>query len=1088
MNNTYKTTRNHTPVRLLRPLALLALLTLLAALPAEAQISGGKVTLDDREPHTWSYYSDASLPEQLRSLNPADVTITYHGLGSNTVTAASSTEAGDNPTTFSRNATAVKVNYDADDSVFIYHKTLERTSGSEFGSAAYAYTTIANPFQVRPTGNTGSVTVTPTTRTIYVVGRTRGTNNGYGISITYTDADGNTQTWSSTSTSEVNTTITAKVGTPVTVTARGRSGGGYGGYNYSTITARYDNNSGSAIATATCTSSNYSAGASATSSNITASSSTFTASKYRGFYKWRIKKITGGSIKSANGTVTYTQYSGSGAVASTNMLDAEETYHFIPSAATGMSVDLEALWAQAYVSTSGAEAHSVGVERNFYVITASANSNITAGGYPCTYTSLYPNGTTDETNAASSVSVYKYGGFTAAADSKIENIILRNNNSTITAAGHNLTIGRGVSGYNGGLCATNLYGATSAPTSSFTLRVESGSYNTSYLLSSTGGVSSAITINAIYGCDYDRAKNTNSNLTFSNVVEASIASYMSSANSKINMKVLSGTFGSNAANKEFYMGFENAGATSASLRTLDVYGGNFLGGIAGGTERDGNNVATTTVKMRIRGGTIGRYLYGGGQYSETSGTRNIVITGGTFNGWIAGGAYGTESSGGATSGNINLYFGGRASQTNTDGIFGAGYGTGNYVNNQYYYTVQASNVVFADEAATTGSVYGGGNNGFARQNIQVYLAGGHVAGNVFGGANKAPSSQDVAVVVTGGSVDGGVYGGSNQSGAISGQITVDVYGTDPQPGSGYAIHQVFGGGNVAAYSGTPVVTVHNDSSCNISIEEVYGGGNQASVTGTNVTIEAGNIIGDVYGGGRQANVTNDGTKVNIKGGTIEHVYGGNNQSGTITGAIRVRAHKDSDCPMKIGELYGGGNMAASNVGSIDIGCTGTYVEGAGGHDDCNETDNRIGYELEGIHEVYGGANQANITGNINLTIDSGMVYRVFGGNNNSGSISGTITVNIQKTDPNTCGWYVGYVYGGGFNAPYSKAGTANNPSVNVTNGLVSHSVFGGGKGNDAVVTGNPLVTLSNKAHVGENVYGGGDAAPVTGNTSVILKN
>ena len=1085
MNNTYKTNKTDWR-RLVRSILFVALL--LAALPAEAQISGGKVTLDDREPHTWSYYSDASLPTQLRSLNPADVTITYHGLGSNTVTAASSTEAVDNPTSFSRNATGVKVNYDADDSVFIYHKTLERTSGSEFGSATYAYTTIPNPFQVRPTGNTGSVTVTPDTRTVYISWSstywTRNTNQAT-VRFSYTDADGVVQT-SGYYTSNGNTTIQAKVGTKITVYSKSCRNG-YTNYS-PTITARYDNGSGTQIVSYQNTSTTENS--STSTNNITASSSTFTASKYRGFYKWRIKKITGGSIKSADGTVTYTQYSGSGAVASTNMLDAEETYHFIPSAATGMSVDLEALWAQAYVSTSGAEAHSVGVERNFYVITASATSNITAGGYPCTYTSLYPDGTTNETNAASSVSVYKYGGFTAAADSKIENIILRNNNSTINAAGHNLTIGRGVSGYNGGLCATNLYGATSAPTSSFTLRVESGTYTTSYLLHGTQNnainASAAITMNATYGCDYDRANNnTNTNLRFSSVVEVGIYAYCTSASAAINMTVLSGTFGANSTNNEFYLGFENGGgSTSQAVRTFEMYGGNMLGGVAGGFDQSNNSASSVKVNMRIRGGTIHQYLYAAGQYSECSGARRIIITGGTFDAWIAGGAYGRDNEKGNTNGNMYIYFGGEANQTNTEGVFGAGYGI--YAEGNDKYTVQAVAIVFADEATTAGSVYGGGNHGYAKQDIQVYVTGGHVAGNVFGGANEARSSQDVAVVVTGGSVDGGVYGGSNQSGAISGAVTVDVYGTDPQPGSGYAINQVFGGGNVAAYSGTPVVTVHDDNGCDISIGEVYGGGNAATVLGTDVTIEAGNRIGNVYGGCYGANVTTNGTKVNIKGGTIEHVYGGNNQSGTITGAIRVRAHKDSDCPMKIGELYGGGNMAASNVGSIDIGCTGTYVEGAGGHDDCNETDNRIGYELEGIHEVYGGANQANITGNINLTIDSGMVYRVFGGNNNSGSISGTITVNIGKVE-NTCGWYVGYVYGGGFNAPYSNAGTSN-PSVNVTNGLVSHSVFGGGKGNGAVVTGNPLVTLSNTAQVGENVYGGGDAAPVTGNTSVILKN
>ena len=117
-----------------------------------------------------------------------------------------------------------------------------------------------------------------------------------------------------------------------------------------------------------------------------------------------------------------------------------------------------------------------------------------------------------------------------------------------------------------------------------------------------------------------------------------------------------------------------------------------------------------------------------------------------------------------------------------------------------------------------------------------------------------------------------------------------------------------------------------------------------------------------------------------------------------------------------------------------------------------------------------------------------MVNRVFGNNNTSASVSGTITVNIDKQS-DACGWYVGYVYGGGNQAPYTAPdGKPNYPVVNVKNGKVSHSVFGGGLGNPATVTGNPQVTLSGTAEVGGNVYGGGDAAPVTGSTKVTLKD
>lgn len=659
---------------------------------------------------------------------------------------------------------------------------------------------------------------------------------------------------------------------------------------------------------------------------------------------------------------------------------------------------------------------------------------------------------------------------------------------------YNLTIGRGVANGNNNL-ATSVYGdySPNSVRTPFTLRIESGKYSSDLYVFYAGGNTkynnTACIATFILGSDYDRAKNDNSKLNISGEVDmGGNGYYCSNANSRINTYILSGTIGAGADDKEVYMGFVNSGSACNTVRKLEIFGGLLQNGIAGGIE--GGSVSTTNpnMTMRIRGGTINRRFYGAGTYSPAYGDKRIVVTGGTITTWISGGAYGKNNTEGNTQGDIYLYFGGRASQTNTDGIFGAGYGTSAYANGTTKYTVANSSVVFADEATTTGSVYGGGNNGYATGDIQVYLAGGHVAGNVFGGANKAPSSQDVAVVVTGGSVDGGVYGGSNQSGAISGQITVDVYGTDPQPGSGYAINQVFGGGNQAAFDGTPTVTVHcgADASTPISIEEVYGGGNQASVTGTNVTIEAGNIIGDVYGGGRQAPVGNGGTSVTVNGGTIRRVFGGNNISGAIAsgtaGKIVVNVDKTASCPMKIGQVFGGGNQAASQVGSITVGCTGDLVTPlAGGQ--------RYGYDQEGIGAVYGGANNAAITGSITLNIVSGIVDSVFGGNNAGGDIDGDITVNINKNGSAPCAnhWYVGYVFGGGNMAEYSQK-TAGHPEVNVSAGLVTHHVFGGGNGEGAVVNGNPTVTLSGTAQVGGNVYGGGNAAAVSGNTSVKLQD
>jgi hypothetical protein len=178
--------------------------------------------------------------------------------------------------------------------------------------------------------------------------------------------------------------------------------------------------------------------------------------------------------------------------------------------------------------------------------------------------------------------------------------------------------------------------------------------------------------------------------------------------------------------------------------------------------------------------------------------------------------------------------------------------------------------------------------------------------------------------------------------------------------------------------------------------------------------------------------------------------------------------------MYIKEVYGGGNEADGNAGSVTIGCTGTLVEGENGHAAHPEN---IGTTLEGIGTVYGGANAADVGSNIELNINSGIVENVFGGNNNSGDIGygntiGTITVNIEKTG--TCDWYVGNVYGGG-NAAKVIGNTYVNIGTEATINFVTKK--------DGEATPATGVAVQG-ADIRGNVYGGGNQAEVTGDTHV----
>lgn len=523
---------------------------------------------------------------------------------------------------------------------------------------------------------------------------------------------------------------------------------------------------------------------------------------------------------------------------------------------------------------------------------------------------------------------------------------------------------------------------------------------------------------------------------------------------------------------------------SANTQTTNIF---ITGGHVAGQN---GGVNGTNWDASVQGGVYG------GACQNAGGTINITMTGGL----VEGGLYGGSNVTGTIAGKVTMQIdGGQVGTTTTAAnVHGGGFGSPTRVNNDVEITLGKTGAARDSDGVTVwGDVYGGSAlgsvNGTAATNTYhtyVTMNAGYIHGSLYGGAlgNAGTAANvygPVAVTVNGGSVfntdgtgangSGAVYGANNINGAPQRSVTVDIYGTNSAPAEGeYALFSVYGGGNAADYTygnGYPKVTVHN---CDNSIEYVYGGGNAAAVAATDVTIYGGDKIGNVFGGGngqvKAANVTG-GTNVKIYGGTIGDVYGGSNTNGTIGGTIsvNVNATKEagaaSTCPIDIDNVYGGGNKAASNAGQITIG------------------------KCHNISNVYGGANQANVTGPINLNITDGCIGTVFGGNNNSGTITGAITVNVNWGASAQTGLQasLGNVYGGG-----NKAAYTGNPIVNVTNVTTTGSVFGGGLGKTAVVVGNPAVNIGSwtagSVIIGGDVFGGGDLAAVEGNPTVIIRD
>lgn len=1052
-------------------------------------VSSGLVVLDDREEHSWSYYSDATLPEMMRSLNPADVKITYYGDGI-VMTGNADYTASSTDTIHPGNSNYVggaKVNVGGEnENTFIYFKTLERgdatdaawtfSSGNQSSAASRCpYTTIPNPFQVRPT---------------------------YGER----DVDAN---------------------------------------------------------------------------NFTG---------WRGFQCWRLKSVSGGAV--------YSAASGGTALTTGAVINGETEIYFAPNSEYGMEVELEAVWARAYLikgNQSGDNAilsQNVGVERNFMTLTAGTNfqyngtngsRRITNVGYPVTISCYYPSGEAPN-NTSSSVGGTSNQDLTLGADVKFENVGFYSLASyTLTANGHNLIVGRGCSG-----TVKNLYGLNAASTTSFKMRIESGTYTNLYFLGQSQNFTNDAVLTATMGCDYDRAMVKGGNATYNEKLHVSDdiglgkSSTAGNSNNKgaeiFHCTVKSGNYdlGTDkyAGSEQFYISVWGSDPRTYGKRTLIIEGGIFSD-VAGGMEEGTATQNVLMVDIRVKGGTMNSVVYGAAQRSGALGHRRMIFTGGLIKGWIAGGANGNSNASNSTgemTGNTYIYVGGNIEVNSNNSnsvlnravggnVFGAGCGygsnyssglvTGNtnvaiadnaiiergvYGGGSYGYTTQTSNIyilggtingvdggvngttylstidggvyggacqnqggtvnILMNGGTVNGSVYGGSNyTGTLSGSSTVTLNGGTINGSLYGGGNGEGSATNVngavQVTVNGGTVTGAVYGCGNVSGAPQSTVKVDIYGTDPAPSADtYALGAVFGGGNKANYSRTPEVTVHN---CNNSIEYVYGGGNAASVAATNVTIYGGNKIGNVFGGGNgtvaAANVTGN-TLTKIYGGTILRVFGGSNSQGTIGGTITVNAESQTEsgtnpitgvafegCALHVSSLYGGGNMANSAAGSISIGCM-----NAG----------------DMIDTVYGGANKANISGDISLLMSGGRVGNLFGGNNTSGTVSGGINVTVNwATGNEACSNnYLGNVFGGGNLAPYTGS-----PAVSILNGTVSGNVYGGGKGTlvdgvnrgvDGKVTGNPTVTIGDNVNthtaiVLGDVYGGGDAADVAG-TPVIVVN
>ena len=539
--------------------------------------------------------------------------------------------------------------------------------------------------------------------------------------------------------------------------------------------------------------------------------------------------------------------------------------------------------------------------------------------------------------------------------------------------------------------------------------------------------------------------------------------------------------------------------------------------------------------LNMTGGTVKSSIYGGGEIGAVAENATVNVNGGTvgtkvvdpndatkyyYFGSVFGGGKGSVD---------NITYPSTTPEADKIPISEAGTTGGNVIVNLNK-TVASND---AAKGAIVSQVFGCNDmNGSPKGTVTVHVYATQNAdkANISTKPTKDTDTYDVMAVYGGGNL--AAYEPTDLS---TGKTNVIIDGCGLT-----SIRQVYGGGNAAS---TPATDVEINGT--YEILELFGGGNGfdklpsgADNPGANVGYKDYHLVeNDPAYATKEARTegaafapyrygTGEAT-VNIKGGTIHRVFGGSNTKGNVrktalTMLEELQNNGEPVCQFQVDEAYGGGKSAPMDAeAKLHMAC------------------------IPGLQEAYGGAEEADIHDDVTLTITNGTFNRVFGGNNISGTISGKITVNVEETGCRPV--VIGELYGGGNLAAYSiygykqvgdewkprtsadDAGTGPttpyaSPQVNVRSFTSIGSVYGGGYGAQALMVASPTVNISEsvgdpdnypttgndytttgfkgktitvdghdvvlpdhtQGKIGaiNNVFGGGNAAPVQGDTQV----
>lgn len=474
---------------------------------------------------------------------------------------------------------------------------------------------------------------------------------------------------------------------------------------------------------------------------------------------------------------------------------------------------------------------------------------------------------------------------------------------------------------------------------------------------------------------------------------------------------------------------------------------------------------------------VKRNVYGGGNFGATgvssasdTNTTNIQMIGGTIKGSLYGGGNNNGAGSSAKTSTVNI--------TMTDGVIeGSLYG-----GSRSKGTIYGDTNVNLVGGTIKGSLYGGGQGGYQNGTS----SGTFVLGNVNLNVGNTTSSLIPKV-------EGSVYGGSAYGtvNGIENSTNVSEKNTNVTVNKGTINESVFGGGE-----GNSTYTPYVLGNINLNVNDgnigsLYGGNDASGSPNGDIVVNInGGVIGNAYGGGNKTNVKN--TSVYLKGGTITTLFGGSNQSGTVSnshlylergtvndvyggnniGGVTTVSNVLATSENIYGQIYstkangiiyGGGRLASTDTTNVtlqNVSLDTIY----GGGESASVKESNVTSNNSVVENIYGGSNVTGDVDNSNVKVNLGTYTNIYGGNNQGGV--------TKKTNVEHLGGVTTNVYGGGNQTSTDDA------NVLITDGTVANLY---GAGNEAGAKTTNVDIASGSVF---NAYGGANQSG-TVNTSNI---